>query len=73
MKRYYEIDTNLITSKKRKQHMTSDLTKYLVKSPREEVKAAGREVGEQGTKEPPLEELGLVKTHQDQEVRRSRF
>ncbi|XP_050725170.1 polypeptide N-acetylgalactosaminyltransferase 35A-like isoform X2 [Eriocheir sinensis] len=35
----------------------------------EEAKAPGREGGEQGTKEPPLEELGLVKTHQDQEIK----
>lgn len=64
----YDIETNIVNSKKRKKPINSDLNKYFIKSLGEAAKDSGWEGGDQRTKEPPLEELGLVKTHQDQEV-----
>lgn len=64
----YDIETNIVSSKKRRKLINSDVNKYFIKSLGEETKALAWGGKEQGSKELPLEELGLVKTHQDQEV-----
>ena len=65
--RRFNIETNSVNSEKRK-YKNSDMNKQSIKNLGEETQGTVWRDGQPVSKDPPLEELGLVKTHQDQEV-----
>lgn len=61
----FDIETNNVNSEKR---LRNNLKKQLVKNIKEDAQDSGGRDGLLVSSDPPLEELGLVKTHKDQEV-----